>query len=141
MKSLTRGHLKAGLDSVRGAKLRNFWTMLGVIIGVASVITVVGIGEGIKQQIGGQVHHLGKNLITVQPARLLAGSSSTNNNSSLLSGLNISGSLTSKDVTTVTHTPGVDEVAPLSAVTGDPVGDHGAYSGGLVMGTTSALSS
>jgi putative ABC transport system permease protein len=141
MKSLTRGHLKAGLDSVRGAKMRNFWTMLGVIIGVASVITVVGIGEGIKQQIGGQVHHLGKDLITVQPSQLHSGAGSRSTSANLLSGLNITGTLSTNDVTTVSKSSGVGQVAPLSAVSGSIVGDHGSYSGGLVLGTTSALSS
>ena len=61
--SLTRGHLKAGLDSVRGAKLRSFWTMVGVIIGVTSVITVIAIGTGVRNQVSGQIHHLGKDLI------------------------------------------------------------------------------
>ena len=60
MKTLTRGHVRAGLDSVRGAKGRSFWTMLGVIIGVTSVITIVSIGQGIKDQISGQLHHIGK---------------------------------------------------------------------------------
>src|SRR5580698_617362 len=101
MKSLTRGHLKTGFDSVRAAKMRNFWTMLGVIIGVASVITVVGVGDGIKQQIGDQIHHFGKNLITVQPIQLHAGSGLSVNNISLLSGLNISGSLSPQDVNAV----------------------------------------
>ena len=57
--SFARGHFKVGLDSVRGAKMRNFWTILGVIIGVASVISVVSIGEGVKHQVTGQIHHLG----------------------------------------------------------------------------------
>jgi hypothetical protein len=34
MRTLTRGHVRAGMDSVRGAKIRSFWTMLGVVIGV-----------------------------------------------------------------------------------------------------------
>jgi putative ABC transport system permease protein len=65
MKSITRGHLKAGIDSVRNTKWRNFWTMLGVIIGVASVITVVGIGDGIKQQVNSQSFLLNRVLLTV----------------------------------------------------------------------------
>src|SRR5579871_4527878 len=101
MKSVSRGHFKTGIDSVRAAKLRNFWTMLGIIIGVASVISVVGIGDGIKAQIGQQIHQFGKNLITVQPVQLHAGSGLSANNVSLLSGLNISGSLSQQDVNAV----------------------------------------
>lgn len=139
MKSLAHGHLKAGFDSVRGAKLRNFWTMLGVIIGVSSVITVVAIGEGIKQQVGHQINHLGNNLITVQPAQLRTGLGSGTNNAVILSGLNLSGPLTPRDVRTVTNTRGVASSAPLTLAAGTVTGENGNYKGGFVIGTTSAL--
>ena len=93
MKSFTRGHIKTGLDSMRRAKWRNFWTMLGVIIGVSSVITIVSIGEGVKQQISGQIRHVGSDLITVRPAQLQLGDGLNTNNVSLLSGTPITGSL------------------------------------------------
>ncbi len=141
MKSLTRGHLKAGIDSVRGARMRSFWTMLGVVIGVTSVITVVGIGEGIKQQVSGQIHHMGKDLITIRPAQLHTGSNVAADNVSLLSGLNITGSLTPKDADSVAQAPGVAAAAPLAAVAGTPSGDNGKYTDGLVIGTTPALPS
>lgn len=137
MKSLTRGFLKAGLDSVRGAKVRNFWTMLGIIIGVASVITIVGIGEGVKAQISSQIHRYGKNLIIIQPLQFLgsSGQSSTN----LLSGLSVGGSLSNKDYQTVALTSGVAASAPLSAVAGTVSTTSGTYADGIVMGTTSDL--
>ncbi len=138
MKSLTRGHLKAGFDSVRGSKLRNFWTMLGVIIGVASVITVVGIGEGVKDQISGQIHHLGKDLITIHPEQL-TGNSSGNSGIGQLSGLNVSSSLTPRDIDVVTGVKGVDSSAPLTIVTGTLKGDGGVYKSGVVIGTTPDL--
>jgi putative ABC transport system permease protein len=137
--SLTRGHLKAGLDSVRNAKLRSFWTMLGVIIGVTSVITIIGIGEGVRQQVGGQIHRLGKDLITVQPAPLHPGSGSGNSNVSLLSDQGLSGALTTKDVSTVSHTKGVAASAPLTVVTGTVRSDNGNYDDGFVLGTGSDL--
>ncbi|HZL08323.1 MAG TPA: ABC transporter permease, partial [Candidatus Dormibacteraeota bacterium] len=135
MRSLTSGHLRAGIDSVRRAKVRSFWTMLGVIIGVASVITVVAIGEGIKQQISGQIHHLGYNLITVRPAELHAGN---DNNGNAISGLNVSGTLGTKDITVVSHTAGVAASAPLTIVGNSAQADH-PYSGGFVIGTTGDL--
>ncbi len=110
--------------------------MLGVIIGVASVITVVGIGEGIKQQISGQIHHLGHNLITIRPAELHAGGSSANGDT--LSGLNVSGTLGTKDINLVGRTPGVASSAPLTIAGTTVQGDH-SYSGGFVIGTTDAL--
>jgi putative ABC transport system permease protein len=137
MISLANGHIKAGVDSVRGAKLRSLWTMLGVIIGVASVITVVGIGNGIKQQVGGQIHHLGQNLITVRPAQLTTGSGS--NSLNIVGGLNTSGPLSPKDIDVISHTPGVATSAPLTIVAGVAQGEQGDYRNGFVVGTTSAL--
>lgn len=137
MMSLANGQIKAGLDSVRGAKLRSLWTMLGVIIGVASVITVVGIGAGIKQQVGGQIHHLGQNLITVRPAQLTTGSG--NNSLNIVGGVGISGPLSPKDIDIISHTPGVAASAPLTIVAGTVRGEQGNYRNGFVVGTTSAL--
>jgi putative ABC transport system permease protein len=139
--SLTRGHFKSGLDAVRGAKLRSFWTMLGVIIGVASVITIIGIGQGVRQQVSGQIHHLGKNLITIQPAPLHPGSGGGNSSVKLLSNFGLSGGISSKDLSTIANTKGVAASAPLSVVTGTVRGENGNYNGGFVLGTTSDLSS
>lgn len=139
MSLLHNGHLRAGLDSVRSAKRRSFWTCLGVTIGVASVISIVAIGEGIKQQVGGQIHHLGSNLITVRPAGELGGDASGGVN--LLSGFSISGTLTAQDISTVAKTPGLAASAPLTIVGGALSGDNGTYRDGFVIGTTSDLPS
>lgn len=141
MKSLSRGNVKAGIDSVRGAKLRSFWTMLGVIIGVASVITVVGIGEGIKQQVGGQIHHFGQNIITIKPAQLGTGSGRGANNSEIISGLGVNVPLGPKDIDVVSHVKGIAANSPLTIVNGTVRGDHGNYSDGFVIGASSSLPS
>jgi putative ABC transport system permease protein len=49
-------------------KLRAFLTMLGIIIGVASVITMVAIGQGSKQSIRDQLSTMGSNMITLRPS-------------------------------------------------------------------------
>jgi ABC-type antimicrobial peptide transport system permease subunit len=141
MKSLTRGHVKAGIDSVRGSKLRNFWTVLGVIIGVASVILVVGIGDGIKQQISDQFRQAGNDVITVRPGQLQFNGSSNADVLSLLSGVSMTGALTSQDVSTIARTPEVATAVPLSAQTAKVQGDGGTYTNGLVIGTSEALPS
>lgn len=139
--SLTRGHLKAGIDSVRGAKLRSFWTMVGIIIGVASVITVLAIGNGVKNQVSGQIHHLGKDLITIRPAQLHPGGGSGNTNVSLLSNATLGGAIRAKDISTISQVSGVAASAPLTVVTGTVKGVHGNYDDGFVIGTSSNLSS
>jgi len=49
-------------------KLRSFLTMLGIIIGVASVITLMSIGKGSTAQILSSIESMGANLITIGPA-------------------------------------------------------------------------
>lgn len=139
MKSLTHGHLKAAWDAVRSAKLRSFWTMMGVIIGVASVITVVSIGEGIKRQINSQIHHVGKDLITVRPGQLSTTLDTGNTGLNLLSGLNISAPLSSKDVATVAGTKDIAASAPLTVANGAVKAPNGMYQNGLVLGTSPDL--
>jgi len=48
-------------------KVRSSLTMLGIIIGISSVIAMVAIGEGAKQQIESSIEGLGSNLITILP--------------------------------------------------------------------------
>lgn len=135
------GHLKAGFNAVRSAKLRSFWTVSGVIIGVASVIVVVSIGEGIKQQIGGQLHSLGNDLITIRPAQFQPGSDARVGSIGQFSGFSVSTPLTMKDVVTVAHTPGVAASTPLTYVGGTVKSDVNSRNAGFVIGTSSALPS
>jgi putative ABC transport system permease protein len=57
--------IKVAMSSVWGNKMRSFLTMLGIIIGISSVIILVGMGEGTKRQVTEQIEKLGTNLITV----------------------------------------------------------------------------
>ncbi len=83
--------IRIALKALQRNKLRAFLTMLGIIIGVGSVIAMVAIGQGSKQSIHDQLSNMGTNMITVQPASNLNG------------GVRIAGSsfqtLTAKDIT------------------------------------------
>jgi putative ABC transport system permease protein len=86
-------------------KLRAFLTMLGIIIGVASVIAMVAIGQGSKQSIHDQLSNMGTNMLTVQPASNVNG------------GVRIAGSsfqtLTIKDITALkANTQYISEISP-----------------------------
>ena len=59
--------IKVALLSIARNKMRSFLTMLGIIIGVASVIALVALGQGSQKDIEGQVASLGTNLIIVMP--------------------------------------------------------------------------
>lgn len=58
---------KMALRSLAANKLRTFLTTLGVIIGVASVISMIAIGEGAKKQTLNAISKFGTNIITVKP--------------------------------------------------------------------------
>ncbi|MBW1654565.1 ABC transporter permease [Flavobacterium quisquiliarum] len=55
------------LKALRRNKLRALLTMLGIIIGVASVIAMVAIGQGSKKSIQDQLSSMGSNMITIRP--------------------------------------------------------------------------
>ena len=57
---------RIALASLRANKLRSFLTVLGILIGVSSVIAVVAITEGLDRYIAKQVLELGSNSFTVQ---------------------------------------------------------------------------
>ena len=59
---------RSALQSLVTNKLRSALTMLGVIIGVASVIAMVAVGNGASAQVQSTILSLGSNLITVTPA-------------------------------------------------------------------------
>jgi putative ABC transport system permease protein len=59
--------LKIALNALLRNKMRAFLTMIGIIIGVASVIAVLGIGQGSKISIQQQIAGMGLNLVTVVP--------------------------------------------------------------------------
>lgn len=59
--------LKIAVNALLRNKLRAFLTMLGIIIGVASVIAMLGIGQGSKISIQQQIAGMGLNLVTVVP--------------------------------------------------------------------------
>lgn len=59
--------VKIALSALRRNKFRAFLTMLGIIIGVASVIVMLAIGQGSKKSIQTQMSDMGTNLIFVMP--------------------------------------------------------------------------
>jgi len=61
---------RSALQSLVVNKLRSALTMLGVIIGVASVIAMVAVGNGASAQVQNTILSLGSNLITVSPGNL-----------------------------------------------------------------------
>ncbi len=64
---------RIALRALQGNKLRAFLTMLGIIIGVASVIAMLAIGQGSKRSIQQQISEMGSNMIMVHPGAEMRG--------------------------------------------------------------------
>jgi len=61
--------IKTAYRSLVANKLRTVLTILGIIIGITSVISLVGIGKGAQKTIEGSVSSFGSNVITITPGR------------------------------------------------------------------------
>ncbi len=59
--------LRLALSRLRTSRLRAALTMLGVVIGVASVVALVGVGQGTTSNITSRLASLGTNLLTISP--------------------------------------------------------------------------
>jgi len=102
------------LKALQRNKLRALLTMLGIIIGVASVITMMSIGEGSKQSINASLSSMGSNMITIMPfsnepggARLMGSSFKT---------------LTIKDVEALQKdAPHIANISPLASSSGQSI--------------------
>jgi len=111
--------------------------MLGIIIGIASVVTVVSLGDGLKSQITGQGSQLGRDVLTIRPGKLV-------NNQGGLAGLNLyaflaPSTLTTNDASAVSHLSTIKKALPIEFVTNVASGDNGELDNVFVAGTNSSL--
>lgn len=65
--------MRIALKALYANKLRTVLTMLGIIIGVASVITMVSIGQGVSKSVEANISSLGTNILTITPATIKSG--------------------------------------------------------------------
>jgi len=57
--------IRVALESIRGHKLRSFLTTLGIVIGIAAVITVMAVGQGGRAMLVSEMEKLGSNLFVI----------------------------------------------------------------------------
>lgn len=130
-------NLKIAFNMIANAKLRSMLTMLGIIIGVASVVTVISIGEGVKGQVSNEISDLGKNLINITPGKTFAKDEEGN-----ISGFNPTASfgtstLTEKDLETVRKTEGIEAAAPIMIISGVASTSDKELAGATIIATNS----
>lgn len=131
------GNFKAALTNLRMYKARSFLTMLGIIVGISSVVTVVSLGEGLKKQVVGQINQLGSDVLTIRSGKLVDGGSGAGG-LNLLAFLSAS-TLTDADAAAVAKLPSVAAVAPINFVTNTAKADGTAADNLFVVGTSPDL--
>lgn len=65
-----RETLKSALSAIAANRLRSFLTILGIVIGVTTIILLISLTTGLKNYISGQIQGLGSNLLFVFPGRI-----------------------------------------------------------------------
>jgi putative ABC transport system permease protein len=103
------------LKSIWSNKVRSVLTVLGIVIGVASVTILVSLGQGLKNDVSSLIRGFGSNLMFVVAGKVdIKGGSQTVNPANFTAG----DILTVKDIEVIKGVGGVSEVAPMSLVTG-----------------------
>ena len=103
--------LRTGLQAVRAHRLRSGLTVLGILIGIATVVLSVGLGEGTKTSVSDQINALGSNLLIVSPG-------SSTSSSGVRGGFGSAATLTINDANALkskTAAPDVAAVAPTQS--------------------------
>lgn len=130
-------YYKMSISSIKGAKLRSALTMFGIIIGVSSVVTIVGLGEGVKHQVATQVDAVSDSLIVVRPGKKTEAKAF--NLDTLRSFVSNSGSLSEKDWRDTEKVEGVKSAVPIGIVSGIVSYETDEYTGGNIIATTKQL--
>ena len=102
---------RTAVDAVRAHRMRSLLTMLGIVIGISSVILTVGLGQGAQDQVKQQISALGSNLLIVSPG-------SSTSSAGVRGGFGSSTTLTLQDADAIgdrTAVPDAARVAPVSS--------------------------
>jgi putative ABC transport system permease protein len=100
----------SGLAAIRAHRLRSALTMLGIVIGVSSVILTVGLGLGAQEEVRRQIDALGSNLLIVSPG-------SSTSASGERGGFGSAATLTTADAAALADDTAVPDVAGVAPVT------------------------
>jgi len=119
--------LQLALRALSRNKTRAMLTMLGVVIGVGSVIAMLGIGSGAQQRIAAQLESMGTNSLVIRPGSVTRGGVRT--------GAGGKTSLTREDADAIAELPDVLAVAP-SVRTTDQIRYRGTNWGTVIEGVT-----
>ncbi len=129
-------HYRLAMNSVRSRRVRSMMTLIGIIIGVVSVITIFSMGEGVKRQVLGEAERLGGDVLTIKPGNSTISGSPI---SSLGGGVPAGGSLSEQDIETIKKVDGVSQVVPLAAISGLASLDNRSFDKAIIVGTSPTM--
>ena len=109
---LTLLNIKLALNSLNRNRLRTALTMLGVIIGVAAVLTMVALGTGARGSVEQEVSSAGTNIVYVKSGNYTRGGDGVG----ILSGLGAADTLVEGDSDAIQGLPGIANVSPGNSV-------------------------
>ncbi|MFC1663286.1 ABC transporter permease [Patescibacteria group bacterium] len=116
-------NIKLALRAILSNKVRSFLTMLGIIIGVFAIVLLIGLGQGVKKDVTGEITELGANVIAVIPGNL-EDEEGNIDPSAGFSGIGAS-TLTESDLAALGNLEYVENYTPLSLLAGLPsAGDN-----------------
>ena len=128
-------NLRMAFASLANAKMRSFLTMLGIIIGVAAVVSILAIGAGVKQAVQDQITGvINANAIAVTSGKVDPQSGGAGSASSLGAS-----TLTLSDVEDLSKLDNVEAVAPMSLISGNVSNGSIVSAGQLLLATTPAF--
>jgi putative ABC transport system permease protein len=134
-----QGNIKTATSSLRKSWWRSFFTVLGIIIGITSVITIVSLGEGLKQQISGQINQLGSDVVSVRSGKLVSRKNGGDiNGVNLLAFLSTS-TLTNQDIEALSNNPKAGAVVPINFITSSAKGSSASSDNLFVVGTSAQM--
>lgn len=114
------GNFKLAWQSVKAAKWRNMLTMFGIIVGVASIISIVSIGAGFKDRVRTQIDATSSNLLVVRPGNIVKRSDDQKvTGIDPLAIITNSTVLSDDDVEAVANTRGISRTTPISKIDGE----------------------
>ncbi len=95
---------RLSLSHVKKSKMRSWLTIIGIVIGVAAVVAIISIGQGMQQSVQSRLGSLGADLITVSPGFSRAGGGGFEGGRG---GGSSTINLTDRDVNAIKQVPGV----------------------------------
>lgn len=140
MRLLFINHISNAVESLRSNRMRTSLTMLGVMIGVASITLILSLSGGATKVITDQVAELGGNIAVVRPGKSSV-PTHIDDITSPISTAYATSSLTETDVNTIGTIENVDAVAPLMSITGSVRAEGNTPSNASIVATSPALSS